>query len=240
MIHDHERPSRTATSLDARPAVFLTGATGYLGSRLAARLAASGHAVRALVRAGSESRAPRGCAIVTGDALRAETFAPSLRAGDTLVHLVGVAHPSPAKAPQFRTIDLASVRASVEAARGRGVAHFVYVSVAQPAPAMRAYVAARAEGEAAVRSLGVPATFLRPWYVLGPGHWWPFALLPFYSAAELVPAWRETSRRLRPVRLGQMLAALERAVASPPPAGAGPRIVDADAIRAASRSESGA
>ena len=46
---------------------------------------------------------------------------------------------------------------------------------------MKAYIAARTEGEALVRATGIPATILRPWYVLGPGHWWPYALLPFYK-----------------------------------------------------------
>jgi uncharacterized protein YbjT (DUF2867 family) len=51
----------------------------------------------------------------------------------------------------FRRVDLPSVAASVAAARDRGAAHFVYVSVAQPAPAMKAFFAVRAEGEAMIR-----------------------------------------------------------------------------------------
>ena len=38
--------------------VFITGGTGYLGSRLIPRLVARGHAVRALVRPGSEGKLP--------------------------------------------------------------------------------------------------------------------------------------------------------------------------------------
>ena len=33
---------------------------------------------------------------------------------------------------------------------------------------MHAYIAARTQGEALVRATGIPATILRPWYVLGP------------------------------------------------------------------------
>ena len=40
--------------------IFLTGATGFLGSSLAAELLRRGHRVRALVRPGSESRVPAG------------------------------------------------------------------------------------------------------------------------------------------------------------------------------------
>ena len=60
------------------------------------------------------------------------------------------------------------------------------------------------------------ATFVRPWYVLGPGHWWPYALVPFYWIAELLSPARESARRLGLVSISQMLNALEWAVDHPP------------------------
>jgi uncharacterized protein YbjT (DUF2867 family) len=210
--------------------VFITGGTGYIGRRLIERLVARGHRVRALARASSTGRVPAGATAVAGDALDADSIAASLHAGETLVHLVGTPHPSPAKAAEFVRVDLASVRASVAAATRAGVQQIVYVSVAQPAPVMRAYLAVRAEGEQAIRRAGLTATILRPWYVLGPGHRWPMVLIPFYSAASLVPAWREGARRLGLVTVGQMVNALARAVEEPPPAGT-VRIVDVPAIR---------
>jgi uncharacterized protein YbjT (DUF2867 family) len=113
-----------------------------------------------------------------------------------------------------------------------GIGHLVYVSVAQPAPVMRAYVAARAEGEEAIRRSALTATVLRPWYVIGPGHWWPIALMPFYAMASLVPGWREGARRLGLVTLWQMVAALACIVECPPQTGQ-VRVVDVTAIRAA-------
>lgn len=208
--------------------VFVTGANGYLGRRLVPALLARGHRVTALVRSGRESVLPAGCRVLTGDALDPASFQDGLGAADTLVHLVGVAHPSPAKAAAFREVDLASLRAAVAAARHAGVKHFVYLSVAQPAPLMHAYLAARAEGEALLRASGIPSTILRPWYVLGPGHRWPLALLPFYWLAELLPATRQTAQRLGLVSIEQMLSALVAAVEDPP---AERRILDVPAIR---------
>jgi uncharacterized protein YbjT (DUF2867 family) len=112
------------------------------------------------------------------------------------------------------------------------VAHFVYVSVAQPAPVMQAYVAARREAEHAIAAAGLTATILRPWYVLGPGHRWPYLLLPLYGVANLLPGTRDTARRLGLVTLGQMTRALARAVADPPPAGTR-RVLEVPEIRAA-------
>src|ERR1700675_483660 len=142
--------------------VFITGGTGYMGQRLIPELVKRGHDVTALVRAGSEKKLPAGCRAVAGDALKAESYRQHVAPADTFVHLIGVSHPNPAKAEQFRTIDLVSVEAAVPAARDAGVKHFVYLRVAQPAPVMQEYNAVRAQGEALIRAARMNATFLRP------------------------------------------------------------------------------
>ncbi|HEY6209001.1 MAG TPA: NAD(P)H-binding protein [Gemmatimonadales bacterium] len=214
-----------------RRSVFITGGTGYIGRRLIPELLAHGHEVRALVRAGAERRLPRGASAILGDALQHASYAAQVRPADTFVHLVGVSHPSPAKAALFRSVDVASVREAVTAATGAGVGHFVYVSVAQPAPVMREYQQARAESEALIRESGLDATILRPWYVLGPGHRWPIVLLPLYWVFGRLPASRETAQRLGLVTLRQMIRALAAAVeASPPPQGV--RVISVPEIRA--------
>jgi uncharacterized protein YbjT (DUF2867 family) len=103
------------------------------------------------------------------------------------------------------------VPAAVEA----NIEHFVYVSVAQPAPVMEAYIEVRAEGERLIRESGLRATILRPWYVLGPGHRWPYLLIPMYWALERLPSTRETARRLGLVTIEQMVQALVSAVEMP-------------------------
>jgi len=164
-----------------------------------------------------------------GDALDAASYAAHVQPAEAFVQLIGVAHPSPAKAEQFHTVDLASVRAASSAAAGAGIRHLVYVSVAHPAPLMKAYVAARSEGGALIRAASLNATILRPWYVLGPGHRWPVVLQPFYWLAERFPNTRESARRLGLVTIDQMVAALLRAVENP---GSGVRIVEVPEIRA--------
>lgn len=208
--------------------IFLTGGTGYLGRRLAARLVSRGHTVRALARAGSEGRLPAGVQVVGGDALHGISYAARVAPADTFVHLVGVSHPSPAKAQQFLSVDLASVAAAVPAAVTAGIRHFIYVSVAHPAPVMQAYIAARVRAEGLIRDSGLPATILRPWYVLGPGHRWPVLLTPLYALARALPPTREGARRLGLVTLDQMLAVLVAAVEAPAD---GWRIMDVPHIR---------
>jgi hypothetical protein len=51
--------------------------------------------------------------------------------------------------------------------------------------------------------------------VLGPGHRWPYLLLPIYKIAELIPKTRDGAQRLGLVTLEQMLSALTFAVENP-------------------------
>jgi uncharacterized protein YbjT (DUF2867 family) len=217
--------------------VFVAGGTGYIGRVLIPVLLERGHQVRALVRRGSEHKLPSGCEAVIGDALDCSTFMDRVKPSDTFVQLVGVPHPSPSKAAQFQSIDLASVKASVWAAAQAGVKHFVYVSVAQPAPVMKAYQAVRAEGERLIRDSGLNATIIRPWYVLGQGHRWAYTLLPMYWLFERLPGTRDTAHRLGLVTLDEMVAALAQAVEAP---GDGIRIYDVPSIRRLARARAGA
>src|SRR3984893_12849980 len=196
--------------------VFVTGGTGYMGRRLIPLLVRHRHQVKALVRQGSEKKLPAGALGVYGDALQTDSYKNEVRDADTFVHLIGTPHPSPAKAKQFQDVDLVSVRVAIKAARDAGVRHFIYLSVAQPAPVMKAFIEVRQQGEAMIRESGIPATFLRPWYVLGPGHWWPYAILPAYWVLERIPQTKESARRLGLTTIDQMVSALLWAVENPP------------------------
>lgn len=187
--------------------VLVTGGTGYIGRALIPVLLARGHRVRALVRPGSEEKLPAGAEPVLGNPLVADSVQAAIAGADTIVHLVGVPKPSPAKARQFHEIDLVSIQATAEAiGRISPRPHLVYLSVAQPSSVMKAYIAVRAEGEALIRARGFEATFVRPWYVLGPGHRWPYLLLPVYALLRLIPSTRASAERLGLVTLAQMSA----------------------------------
>jgi uncharacterized protein YbjT (DUF2867 family) len=131
--------------------ILVTGGTGYIGAQLIPVLLSRGHRVRVLARAASVARVAAGATAVIGDALEAKSVESALRSGDTVIHLVGTPHPTPSKADQFEKIDLVSIRAAVIAAKNIGAAHLIYVSVAQPAPIMQAYLWVRTLGETMIR-----------------------------------------------------------------------------------------
>lgn len=209
--------------------VFVTGGSGYIGRRLIKKLVARGYEVTALVRKGSQDKLPPGVRAIIADPFDSTTFKDWIPAGAVYVQLLGAKNPSPRKSERFQQIDLPSVKTSADAAAAAGVSHFVYVSVAMTeSKMMKDFQDARRQGEAFLQTKGFPCTFIRPWYVLGPGHWWPALLLPFYGVAQLLPSLKTKARAFRLVTLGQMIQALVSAVERPPQR---IRIVEIDQIK---------
>ncbi len=198
--------------------IFITGGTGYIGSRLIKALLKDGnYKIRALVRKGSETKLPASCEIIIGDALNAASYKHNIEKGSIFVHLVGVAHPSPSKKEQFKKIDLPSIQEAVKAATSAAVEHFIYLSVAMyPTKIMKDFQEVRAEGERLLLQSNLKTTFVRPWYVLGPGHWWPLLLKPFYFIAKQIPSKKEAAKQLDTVTIKQMIDSLVVAVKMQP------------------------
>lgn len=70
--------------------VLITGATGYLGGRVARALGEAGHAVRVLCRPGRETAVPPGYEPVSGDLLDAAAVRGGLEGCDALVHMAAM------------------------------------------------------------------------------------------------------------------------------------------------------
>jgi len=197
--------------------VFITGGTGYIGRRLIPMLLKKQYAVTALVRKQSVHKLPAGCKHIIADPFNAASYVQEIPPESIFIHLLGVSHPGPKKKQLFYSVDLASVKASAAAAQQAGVVHFIYISVAQyPTKIMADYQDARAQAEAVILSTGIKSTFIRPWYITGPGHYWPLVFQPFFKLMEMLPATRQKARALALVPLHQMLLALADAADHPP------------------------
>ena len=198
--------------------IFITGSSGYIGSRLIKTLLDDGgYRVHALVRRGSEDKLPAGCNIIYGNALDANSYKNGIPKGAVFIHLVGVPHPSPAKKDLFKSIDRVSIREAVNAASDRQVSHFIYLSVSQyPSAIMNNFQLTRAAGEALLEQSGIPSSIIRPWYVMGPGRWWPVLLKPFFWLASLNSSWVAKAKHFDTVTIQQMISTLMVAIKKTP------------------------
>jgi nucleoside-diphosphate-sugar epimerase len=103
--------------------VFLTGATGYIGSAVAEALQKAGHKVTGLARSQEKAKllGERGVRAALGDLLKPETLAAAARSAEGVIHTANTNDVNAAQA------DAAVVREMLKALEGTGKP-FVYTS----------------------------------------------------------------------------------------------------------------
>jgi UDP-glucose 4-epimerase len=177
--------------------VFVTGATGFIGGHLCARLAAHGHHVIALLRTPAKAALlPAGTEIVAGDLGLFQDPATVLPQADVVVHLAGVVTARTLHAYQAINRDAVQhlvdcigrqswtprrlLFASSLAAAGPSPADRPWTEADAPQP-IEPYGRAKAQAEALLRDAPFDVTVFRPPLVFGPRD--P-ATLPLYQAAR--------------------------------------------------------
>lgn len=112
--------------------VFVTGGTGFIGSRLIALLVQRGVAVRALARsqAGLDQVKALGAEPVPGDVTDRASMREALRGCDVVFHVAAMYEIGARHAAQMRTVNVEGARNVFEAAMEAGVPKIVYTSTA--------------------------------------------------------------------------------------------------------------
>jgi nucleoside-diphosphate-sugar epimerase len=116
---------------DCPPATFfVTGATGFVGGRLVAELLRRGHAVRALVRGGSDRGGldASGLRLVEGDLDSSEALREGMAGCDGVFHLAACAKVWSRDKSVFSRVNVAGTRAVLDAASATGVPRVVVTS----------------------------------------------------------------------------------------------------------------
>ena len=116
--------------------VFLTGATGFIGSRLARRYAERGDRVKCLVRASSNTTVLHeiGAELVEGELGDADRLAREMHGADLACHLAAAYDMGPVDARAMQETNVDGTRAFIEAVGKSGIARAVYVSTTAALP----------------------------------------------------------------------------------------------------------
>ncbi len=183
-------------SASDHPVVALTGATGFIGRRLAPLLAADGWRVRLLLRRDPVHAEWRGLApqIVAGGLDDPAALRQLVEGVDAVVHVAGLI--KAARRRQFYAVNHAGSAALADAVLAAApAARFLHVStIAAREPALSDYAGSKRAGEDAVlERLGARVTVLRPPAVYGPGDRESLAF--FQMAASRWCHWQVHRRR---------------------------------------------
>ena len=198
--------------------ILVVGASGYVGGRLAALLAADGHELRLA------SRDPRGLSdrfpeaeVVRVDLLDPETLGPALEGIDTAYYL---AHSMAGGEHGFELRDLRAARWFGQAAREAGVGHIVYLGgLGDPESGLSPHLASRQETGAELAAHGVPVTEFRAAVIIGSGSA-SFELLRSlveHLPVMITPRWVRTL--CQPIAVRDVLDYLRSAAGHPERAG---------------------
>jgi dihydroflavonol-4-reductase len=112
--------------------VFVTGASGFIGGALAARLLEQGDAVVGLARSDESAAvvASRGAEVARGDLLDEDTLAAGMEGCEIAYHVAGVNDHCPPDPAMLLRVNVQGAEAAVRAAQRAGIPRMVFTSSA--------------------------------------------------------------------------------------------------------------
>lgn len=201
--------------------VGLVGGTGFVGSRLAARLAAVGRNVVVVTRDPRRARDLQvlpTLRVATAEARDPPALAAALRGCDAVVNLAGILNERGRDGSGFRAAHADVARALVQACAAAGVGKLVQVSAlaadARSGPSH--YLRSKGEAEDAIRAAAALRwSILRPSVIFGPGDSFTNRFATLLARLPLVFPLAMPDARFAPVHLDDVVAAALRCLDDP-------------------------
>jgi uncharacterized protein YbjT (DUF2867 family) len=184
--------------------IALTGATGFIGGRLLARLTQEGREIRCLTR---RPEALQGCDAVRADVLEPDTLGPALEGVDVayyLVHAIG-------DATDFDETEAEGARNFAAAARDGGVRRIVYLGGLARGEDLSDHMRSRQEVGRLLAATGVEVIEFRASIVLGAGSLSYELIRKLVSRSPVValPSWADA--QAQPIAVDDVVEYLARA-----------------------------
>lgn len=179
--------------------ILVTGASGFVGSRLAAALEEAGHGVRAMTRRPERYRGAG--SPVAADVAQEASLAAALESCEVAYYLVHSLDD-----PDFERKDADAARAFARAAAAAGIRRIVYLGgLGRDADQLSRHLRSRREVEQLLGSTGLPVTVLRAGIVVGHGgvSWEMTRQLVAHLPAMLTPRW--VSTRTQPIAVADVV-----------------------------------
>jgi uncharacterized protein YbjT (DUF2867 family) len=198
---------------------LVTGATGYVGTRLLRRLSGEGRPARALARRPERVEALDGVEAVPGDLVSGAGLSRALDGCTTAYYLVHSMEAAAGNGEPFADRDRTAAERFAAAAADAGVQRIVYLGGIEPPAAVSAHLGSRLEVERILLAAVPRSTALRASIVIGAGSSSFRILVRLVERLRVLPlpAWR--GNRTQPVAERDVIEYLARTPAVPDAAG---------------------
>ncbi len=193
--------------------ILVTGASGFVGSRLGAALDEKGHEVRAMTR--HPERYVGAGRPVAGDVGDERSLREALEGCEAAYYLVHSLDD-----PDFERKDAEAARTFARAAAAAGIDRIVYLGgLGQDSDKLSRHLRSRREVERLLGGTGVPVTVLRAGIVVGHGgvSWELTRQLVAHLPAMVTPRW--VSTRTQPIAVADVVRYLVGVLDAPEAAG---------------------
>jgi uncharacterized protein YbjT (DUF2867 family) len=178
--------------------IFITGASGFVGSAIVKELRKRSYPVNALVNRKGFSAA-EGVRAIKGSLFDSGALAEGMAGCDAVIHLVGIIMESPSRGVTFDRIHFEGTKGVVDAAKRAGIRRYVQMSALGVRPnAVSNYHRSKFRAEEYVRGSGLDWTIFRPSLIHGPqgefmkmeAKWArkkapPFLFMPYFGAGAM-------------------------------------------------------
>ena len=204
--------------------IFITGATGFVGTYILKSLVAAGHSARCLMRDTSSSLGVKDDKIerVKGDVTNPKSLTGLMRGCDAVIHLVGIIEENPSAGVTFKRLHEDATKHVVDEARDSDIDIFIQMSAnGASLNGVSAYQTTKWKAEQYVQKAGFSHwTIFRPSVVFGkPGPGQPeFASQLTDSLVRpfpILPVFGDGSYRMQPVAVEDVADAFVQALTLP-------------------------
>ncbi len=199
--------------------IFVTGATGFVGSEIVRQLHAEGRRLRLLVR-DPESESAQEVAsrfdaeLHVGNVLDSASLAGALNGMHAVIHLVGII--SEFRQNTFENVHTTGTQNIVAAAQEAGVGRFIHMSsLGTRADALSRYHQSKWAAEEAVRQSDIDYTIFRPSVIYGLDDRFVNLFAKLIRFSPVIPVLAGDRARFQPVAVETVASAFVRSVAEP-------------------------